>query len=102
MCGAAPNRTDVLSLEAHLISVEVVGPLELAAAGITCDGDVEQRHPQGEVGADGKRQQHETAPCGGLQHARSFLGKRPWRANNGLSGPLAMLARQQADLTRTG
>lgn len=29
--GAAPNRTDVLSLEAHLISHEAIGPLELAS-----------------------------------------------------------------------
>jgi hypothetical protein len=29
--GAAPNRTDVLSLEAHLISHEAVGPMELAS-----------------------------------------------------------------------
>ena len=29
--GAAPNRTDVLSLEAHLISLEAMGPLELAS-----------------------------------------------------------------------
>lgn len=29
--GPAPNRTDVLSLEAHLISHEAVGPLELAS-----------------------------------------------------------------------
>jgi len=29
--GAEPNRTDVLSVEAHLISHEAVGPLELAS-----------------------------------------------------------------------
>lgn len=29
--GAGPNRTDVLALEAHLISCEQVGPLELAS-----------------------------------------------------------------------
>lgn len=29
--GAAPNRTDVLTLEAHLISHEVIGPIELAS-----------------------------------------------------------------------
>ena len=29
--GPAPNRTDVLALEAHLISHEAVGPLELAS-----------------------------------------------------------------------
>lgn len=29
--GAGPNRTDVLSVEAHLISHEAVGPLELAS-----------------------------------------------------------------------
>ena len=29
--GAAPNRTDVLSLEAHLISHEAIGPIELAS-----------------------------------------------------------------------
>lgn len=29
--GPAPNRTDVLSLEAHLISHETIGPIELAS-----------------------------------------------------------------------
>ena len=29
--GSDPNRTDVLSLEAHLISHEAVGPMELAS-----------------------------------------------------------------------
>lgn len=29
--GPAPNRTDVLSLEAHLISHEAIGPIELAS-----------------------------------------------------------------------
>lgn len=31
MRGAAPNRTDVISLEAHLISIEAVGQFELAS-----------------------------------------------------------------------
>lgn len=52
MCGAAPNRTDVLSLEAHLISVEVVGPLELASiefSGVVRESEVLGAMPFREV-----------------------------------------------------
>jgi len=43
--GAEPNRTDVLSVEAHLISHEAVGPLELAS--IEFSGMVRESAEQG-------------------------------------------------------
>lgn len=45
--GQAANRTDVLSLEAHLISHEAVGPLELAS--IEFSGVVRESDEQGAV-----------------------------------------------------